>query len=63
MKAIFTKLFCSTFFWRPDGRYLGKHRKLKPAEPERLVWSQGDGSELTAFERRTAKWAFRAYCR
>ena len=44
------KLFCSTFFWGPDGAFLGKHRKLKPTGPERVIWCQGDGSELTAFE-------------
>src|ERR1700682_1731860 len=32
------------------GLLAGKHRKLVPTGPERLVWGYGDGSTLTVIE-------------
>lgn len=43
-------LYGATLYYGPDGRLLGKHRKLKPTGSERLIWGEGDGSTLTVVE-------------
>ena len=43
-------LYCTVLFFGPEGRYLGKHRKLMPTGSERLVWGFGDGSTLPVID-------------
>ncbi len=43
-------LYCSLFYFGPDGCFLGSHRKLKPTGLERYVWGEGDGRTLLGFD-------------
>jgi nitrilase len=43
-------LFNTTVYIGADGALLGRHRKLVPTAPERLVWTPGDGSTLEVFD-------------
>jgi nitrilase len=43
-------LFNTLLYHGPDGMLVERHRKLVPTNHERLVWGQGDGGGLRAFE-------------
>jgi predicted amidohydrolase len=43
-------LYNGQLFIGPDGRILGKRRKLVPTSHERMVWGRGDGADLQLFD-------------
>jgi len=48
-------LYNSILFIGDNGEILGKHRKLIPTGGERLVWAQGDGRTLKAYDTTVGK--------
>ena len=43
-------LYCSLFYFSPNGELIGKHRKLKPTGSERLIWGEGGADTLTVIK-------------
>jgi len=43
-------LYCSLLYFSPDGKLIGKHRKIKPTGAERYIWGEGDGKNLIVFD-------------
>lgn len=43
-------LYCSVLYFNNEGTLVGKHRKLKPTAAERIIWGEGDGSDLEVYK-------------
>ncbi len=43
-------LYNTLLYIDPEGNLLGKHQKLVPTAPERMVWAQGNGSTLEVYD-------------
>ncbi|SFE19544.1 cyanide dihydratase [Paenibacillus algorifonticola] len=43
-------LYLTQLWFNPKGDLIGKHRKLKATNAEKMIWGDGDGSMMSVFE-------------
>lgn len=43
-------VYCTLLYFGPNGKLVGKHRKLKPTAGERIIWGEGNGTTLTTLD-------------
>ncbi|CAN5380817.1 carbon-nitrogen hydrolase family protein [soil metagenome] len=43
-------LYCSLLYFSPQGQLIHRHRKIKPTAAERIIWGEGDGSDLDVMD-------------
>ena len=48
-------MYCTLMYFGSDGRYLGKHRKIKPTAQERVIWAEAGGEFLVSFDTQIGK--------
>lgn len=48
--AVSGSMYCALFYFGADGRFLGKHRKIKPTAQERVIWGEAMGESLVTFD-------------
>ena len=48
-------LYCTTLYFNPQGQLIGKHRKVKPTAAERIIWGEGDGTDLDVYDTEIGK--------
>ena len=39
-------LYCSILYFDPEGKLIGRHRKIKATGAERIIWGEGRGDDL-----------------
>ncbi len=43
-------LYCSLLYFSPEGKLIHRHRKIKPTAAERIIWGEGDGTDLNVLD-------------
>lgn len=43
-------LYCSLVYYTPKGELMGMHRKVKPTAAERIIWGEGDGTDIEVYD-------------
>jgi len=43
-------LYCTLLYFSPEGKLIHRHRKIKPTAAERILWGEGDGTDLAVLD-------------